>query len=549
MAKQPSLGKTVASSDNIMLTPTVASHVPIEESFSPLSPQGASEFNTRDTVGRRVRRVLLGSALLILAVAGAGSVGIAVTSGQADKLTAVYSDVRAANDAMMLATISSSTAASSFLLTNDTGYITELKAASVKINSSLISLQQQADKVDDPGLIQLVQESNILITTLLELYTEQTTPVKADSPPEANPQLIAVQVVSSLRENMGKVIQSLDEANAKSVKSAAKVRQQTIIVSLLIIFVTFIIIIFTIVNQGADVANPLVNMSHVANKIYQGYSGQRAEVSVGPTEIRVIGHAINDLAQQQENAEEHIKRIRFIKSNFINTVNHELRTPLTSITGFAEMLASNTENVTKEKREGWARVIMRNNTRLAGLIDNVLTVLRMDNNDVHITLKNHDIRKMIKESIEQLESDAQLHDIKIITDIGIDPIMVMSDSEEMLRILNNFVSNAVKFSLPDGEIKIGARSEINKNGKSEAVITIQDFGIGIVKTDMPHIGTRFFRSSNAIAGAIQGSGLGLMIADYLMRAHGGTWSIESLETSGTLVTMRLPISHGIIKTK
>jgi signal transduction histidine kinase len=112
---------------------------------------------------------------------------------------------------------------------------------------------------------------------------------------------------------------------------------------------------------------------------------------------------------------------------------------------------------------------------------------------------------------------------------------VLGDRNHLERVVENLVSNAVKFSPEGGSVEVRARRE-----GDEAVITVTDSGLGIAERDLPMVFDRFFRSALANHLQIQGTGLGLSVVHSLVKAHGGSVEIDSQQDEGTVVTVRLP---------
>lgn len=157
-----------------------------------------------------------------------------------------------------------------------------------------------------------------------------------------------------------------------------------------------------------------------------------------------------------------------------------------------------------------------------------------------------DIRGVIEESVTAFRTLVDSRELTIVTDLGDSPLMIWADENEILRVISNLISNAVKFSNQGGRIDVSAHQITSTTGKREVSVSVADSGIGIVEGELPYIGSRFYRSSNAIASTIPGTGIGLMIVDFIVREHGGSWSLASSESVGTTVKVRLPLTSNAI---
>ena len=519
-------------------TDTVAK-VPAEQTFFELEPIHESMDKARDTIGRRVRKSVAAVIGLLLIVAAIDGYAVSVVTRQANSLASVYRELITANQQVLVSAVATDLAIRSFLLSGDRAYISALERARPELVRSIAGLERVAAKVGDPGLLQLVGNSSSIVSIWLTTFVDRTTIVASADTPRGD-QLAGAELINNLRSASLSIATYIDDVNDKALVVAQRVRRQTIAAAALVLVIAFAIIAVLLIMSASDISYPLIGLSRVVNRIYRGESSARADEAVGPAEIRAVARAVNELAFQQETAHKWVQHFNLAKTNFLNTVNHELRTPLTSITGYSELLGDG-DQLSHTDRNRMATVINRNAFRLNDLIDNMLTVLRIDSLEVQFKMRIFDIRGVIEESVESFRALANLNDSTIVTDLGDLALTVRADANETLRVIDNLVSNAVKFSASGGRIEVSARQMITEAGKREVVCSVKDSGIGIINAELPYIGSRFYRSSNAIAAAIPGMGLGLMIVDFIVREHGGSWSLASSVTVGTTVEVRLPL--------
>jgi len=539
----PSISAIVASS--VVQLPVLAKEdgvtdAPIDQDFFALSPESEIVDDVRDTLIRRGRKAMASVILLLLIVATVGGYAVTAATRQARNLEPVNRDIRTANEQVLQFVVATDIAIRSFLLSGDSSYVAAFEKSKVQLVESIALLERQAARAKDEGLTQLVSNSSAIASIWLDTFVDRTMMVGSADMPRGD-QLAGGQLVDSLRSVNFNIMTYVEEVNVKAVTAAERVRRQTIAVAALVIFVSFLVVAVLLVKEASDVSYPLINMRRVVNRIYRGDSSTRADDLVGPAEIRAVARAVNELAYQQETAHKWVDEFNLAKTNFLNTVNHELRTPLTSITGYSELLGDG-DLLSGVERNRMAKVINRNAFRLNDLIDNMLTVLRIDSMEVRFKMSTFDIRDVIRESVESFRAAAESNEMSIVSDLGDMPLMVRADANEILRVVGNLVSNAVKFSLPGGRIEVMAGHITSEGGKREVAFSVKDSGIGIIDAELPHIGSRFYRSSNVIAAAIPGTGLGLMIVDFIVHEHGGSWSLTSSELSGTTVEVRLPLT-------
>jgi signal transduction histidine kinase len=223
-----------------------------------------------------------------------------------------------------------------------------------------------------------------------------------------------------------------------------------------------------------------------------------------------------------------------MKDEFIASVSHEFRTPLTSIRGYAELLQE--ADLPAEQRD-FVNVIDRNSARLAGLVEDLLLMAQIQSGGLPLELGEVVLNHLIARAGEAAEPFAASKHIEL--DIESDPELVtaQADAERLGQVLDNLVSNAIKYT-PDGG---GVSIKMTHTGDA-ATIAVSDTGIGIPEGEQAQMFSRFFRTSNARDSGIDGSGLGLAITRGIVEAHGGTIGFDSVEGVGTTFRLTVPLS-------
>jgi signal transduction histidine kinase len=225
-----------------------------------------------------------------------------------------------------------------------------------------------------------------------------------------------------------------------------------------------------------------------------------------------------------------------MRDAFVATVSHELRTPLTSISGFLEMLLDE-EHALGESGRQYLDVIRRSTDRLHALVEDLLLIAQIEAHRIELELSPVDMGALARTTAESARPAAADKGIEI--DVRVDsPPRVEGDAVRLGQVLDNLVSNAVKFSSEGGRVVITAEADGDR-----ARVTVSDNGIGIPADEQPQIFSRFFRASTATRGAIPGTGLGLAISRALVEQHGGTISLSSREGEGTEISISLPGTH------
>ena len=214
------------------------------------------------------------------------------------------------------------------------------------------------------------------------------------------------------------------------------------------------------------------------------------------------------------------------KNEFIANVTHEMNTPLTSIKGFAELISSGT--VPPDRAQGMAKTIIKQSDRLANLIRSIINFSAIDSDE--LPDYEVDVSELIGELIGAFEPKLRKKDIALRLDIE-QGVKVMSRRERLVEILNNLISNGIRY------IKEGGSLDISLRGGASPRLTVRDTGIGLSEEDKARIFDRFYTVDKSHNGAGGGFGLGLAIVKKLCRRAGWTLKVDSKLGEGTAFTV------------
>ncbi|MGZ4316838.1 MAG: sensor histidine kinase [Gaiellaceae bacterium] len=226
-----------------------------------------------------------------------------------------------------------------------------------------------------------------------------------------------------------------------------------------------------------------------------------------------------------------------LKDQFIATVSHELRTPLTSIHGYLDLLVEGEAGELTDEQRRFLTVAERNTDRLQRLVDDLLLVSELDAGKLRLELGNLDLRVLAHESLESARPQAEAGGITLEFPAET-ALHVTGDRTRLGQLLDNMISNAVKFTPHGGTVSVRTS---RSNGS--AVLEVEDTGMGVPAGDLEHLFDRFFRTQAAEENAIQGSGLGLAISQAIAQAHGGLIEVSSKENAGTTFRLVFPASR------
>jgi signal transduction histidine kinase len=223
-----------------------------------------------------------------------------------------------------------------------------------------------------------------------------------------------------------------------------------------------------------------------------------------------------------------------VKDEFVALISHDLRTPLTSIMGYLELTVGD-GNLTDDQR-GYLEVVDRNAERLLRLVNDLLFVARLEAGQLDLRPSELDLAAIVRQSVSEAEPRAAAKGIALTCSAGEVPA-VRADKGRIFQLLDNLVSNAIKFTPEGGDVEV---SVARLNGAVQ--LEVADTGIGIDAREQLQLFERFFRASTAEQRQIPGTGLGLYIARAIVEAHGGSIAVDSEPGKGTTFLIDLPLS-------
>jgi len=229
---------------------------------------------------------------------------------------------------------------------------------------------------------------------------------------------------------------------------------------------------------------------------------------------------------------ERLKELDRMKSEFLSTAAHELRTLLTSILGFSEILLK--RKLDEEKKNKFLKIINEESVSLSSLINDLLDLSRIESG-IGFKIKKvpSEIKEVVLENVDFFRAQTDKHTFKV--NLPHDLVKIEADKNKINQVMENLISNAVKFSPQGGEITVSI-----EQSEEKAKISITDTGIGIPEKDLSHVFEKFYRAENASSEAIGGTGLGLAIVKYIVESHAGKIWVESKLGKGSTFSFTLP---------
>lgn len=263
----------------------------------------------------------------------------------------------------------------------------------------------------------------------------------------------------------------------------------------------------------------------------------RSQQSIASTVARELANALRlaDLFEREQAMVQQLRALDQAKTDFISSVSHELRTPLTSILGYTELLVDGDVGELQDQQRSMMVVVDRNARRLLLLIDDLLTMSRIEANRLTITPSPVPIGALLEAVADTMRPLADAGGQRLTVDVVDGAGTMWADERAIERVLLNLVSNAVKFTPAGGSITLSGGSV------AEGVrLAVADTGMGIPLDEQDQLFTRFFRSSTSRAQAVQGTGLGLAIVRHIVEAHLGSVDVMSEPGRGTTLSFVLP---------
>ena len=240
-------------------------------------------------------------------------------------------------------------------------------------------------------------------------------------------------------------------------------------------------------------------------------------------------------AEEKERADLMVRNEQ-LRSNLLRSISHDIRTPLTSISGNASNLLSHYRQLDDETREQIFSDIYDDSEWLIDLVENLLSISRIENGQMELHLSSEVMNDVIEESLKHVDRNASRHSI-VIQDTD-DILLVDMDARLIMQVLINLINNAVKNTPEGSEIRIESRQT-----GAEAVVTVRDNGPGIPDDVKPHVFEMFYTGQNKVADGRRGLGLGLALCRSIVESHHGRITLTDNKPSGCCFTVSLPMKE------
>ena len=302
----------------------------------------------------------------------------------------------------------------------------------------------------------------------------------------------------------------------------------------------------------------LVELEQANNTIHNMNADLQRRVSEATAELQQrmgeLARANEEIAGLYRNSQANVEKLQELdrlKSRFLSMASHELKTPLTSISGLAQVLL---RRIRRRMEQGWPsetewleetqahvdrlELLNSQTSRLGRLVDELLDVSRIESGKLDFHWDSVDLAELITEVARRMQMTTALHTIEVDRD-GVVNMPVIGDRDHLEQVLDNLVTNAIKFSPDGGTIRVSLRTA---SDGSDIVMSVQDSGVGIPPGQLEAIFGLFYQAEDPVSRRTGGMGLGLYISKEIINRHGGRIWAESTVNQGSIFNVSLPIS-------
>ena len=272
-----------------------------------------------------------------------------------------------------------------------------------------------------------------------------------------------------------------------------------------------------------SIVRPIRDVSNIARKIAMGNFEERIEIAQND-EIGELCDTINYMASELSQAQN-------MKNDFISSVSHELRTPLTAIRGWGET-AKMSIGMDEELVKRGLDVVLSESDRLSNLVEELLDFSRMETGRLSLASQPINVSDILGESVDMYTELSKKQEIELVYTNPFNELIVMGDRDRLKQVFINIIDNAVKYTEGAGQVLVTTNIE-----EACVRVTVTDTGVGIPLQDLDRVKEKFYKANKTV----RGSGIGLAVADEIIKQMNGLLFIESTENVGTKVTIVLPI--------
>ncbi len=310
--------------------------------------------------------------------------------------------------------------------------------------------------------------------------------------------------------------------------SLDSVDEQLVRISFIIALACIVMFVLVVISGSffiRSIVTPVRDIGETAKRIAGGDLAARIDHYPYNDEIGELCATINDMAAKLSVSDR-------LKNDFISTISHELTTPLTAIKGWGETLLQIGETDPAMTQRGMG-VIISEASRLNDMVEELLDFSRMSSGRMQLNNEKIDILAELDEVIFAFRERSIKEGIEVVYNVPHFPAPANGDASRIKQVFINILDNALKYTEQGGKIIVYAEIP----NPATLIVSVSDTGTGIPPEDLPHVKEKFYKANTTV----RGSGIGLAVADEIVRLHNGVLDVDSIFGEGTTVRITLPI--------
>ena len=307
------------------------------------------------------------------------------------------------------------------------------------------------------------------------------------------------------------------------------IKVQLIIILIILALVVFLLVFFALTHQ---VTGYITTILQGACKMADGDFSHRIDVRY-QDEFSCIADSINRMADTVETMKKKEEEAEETKNELITNVAHDLRTPLTSIIGYIDIV-NNMPDLSEKQRSEYLKITWEKARKLEKLINELFSFTKISYGGMPMRMEKIDVIKMLEQEADELYPTFKENELECLLETDADSCMIMADGEQLVRVFDNLLGNAIKYGRYGKMIRIRTLTE-----NTQIQIQIVNYGSVIPAENLPFLFEKFYKVDASRQPSSEGTGLGLAIAKSIVESHGGSISARS-SFEGTVFEVVLP---------
>ena len=310
------------------------------------------------------------------------------------------------------------------------------------------------------------------------------------------------------------------------------IKVQLIIILIILALVVFLLVFFALTHQ---VTGYITTILQGACKMADGDFSHRIDVRY-QDEFSCIADNINRMADTVETMKKKEEEAEETKNELITNVAHDLRTPLTSIIGYIDIV-NNMPDLTEAQRSEYLKITWEKARKLEKLINELFSFTKISYGGMPMHMEKIDLIKLLEQDVDELYPTFKDNELECVLETDTDSCMVMADGEQLVRVFDNLLGNAVKYGRYGKMIRVRTVTE-----QSQIRIQVVNYGSVIPAENLPFLFEKFYKVDTSRQPSSEGTGLGLAIAKSIVESHGGSIFVKS-SFDGTVFEVILPTAE------